>query len=98
VVKRFTRKGGIVAADIEQVEEVEGDELEEGEDLVDVDCMCRFEKECSGTGVLHCAPPCGGDNCICVCGGERECDGCDNCDTDHDRELVVELDDGECDD
>lgn len=42
-------------------------------------CMCTFEG-CSGTGVAHCSPPCGGDICICVCGGEADCDGCENCD------------------
>lgn len=35
---------------------------------------------CSGTGVQYCKG-CGGDLCICVCGGERECPGCDACRT-----------------
>lgn len=48
-------------------------------DASDVDCMCTFDDECSGTGVVHCSPPCGGDLCICVCGGEGPCDGCDAC-------------------
>lgn len=41
-------------------------------------CRCTFAG-CSGTGVAHCSPPCGGDICICVCGGEAECDGCGLC-------------------
>ena len=44
-------------------------------------CMCTFEG-CSGTGVAHCSPPCGGDQCICACGGEATCYGCDACDGD----------------
>lgn len=43
------------------------------------ECICTFDGECSGTGVLHCSPPCGGDLCVCICGGEEECDGCMYC-------------------
>ena len=42
-------------------------------------CMCEWEAGCSGTGVLHCRG-CGGDLCVCVCGGETECEGCEWCD------------------
>lgn len=42
-------------------------------------CMCCFIDACSGTGVIHCSPPCGGDLCICVCGGETDCGGCAAC-------------------
>jgi hypothetical protein len=64
-----------------------------GEDLDDVDdddddCMCEWDDECSGTGNQQCRG-CGGDQCVCKCGGERECPGCDFCDTDE-----LELDDG----
>lgn len=41
-------------------------------------CMCDFPAGCGGLGVLHCAG-CGGDLCICTCGGETDCDGCDDC-------------------
>ena len=40
--------------------------------------MCDFDDECSGTGILHCLG-CGGDLCVCRCGGESECYGCDMC-------------------
>lgn len=42
------------------------------------DCMCEWPDECDGTGVLHCEG-CGGDLCVCVCGGECDCDGCEVC-------------------
>jgi hypothetical protein len=42
-------------------------------------CMCDFDDECSGTGVLYCLG-CGGDQCVCGrCFGEMPCDGCDWC-------------------
>lgn len=46
-------------------------------------CVCDWPKardavKCNGTGVQHCAG-CGGDQCVCVCGGERECPGCAAC-------------------
>lgn len=41
-------------------------------------CVCDFGDECSGTGGLYCLG-CGGDLCICACGGEAECPGCDMC-------------------
>lgn len=42
-------------------------------------CICDWESTCGGTGVLRCRG-CGGDLCICVCGGEDECPGCLYCD------------------
>jgi hypothetical protein len=40
--------------------------------------MCVWQSGCNGVGLVHCQG-CGGDQCICVCGGERECEGCDAC-------------------
>jgi hypothetical protein len=42
-------------------------------------CNCTFDDECSGTGAVYCSPPCGGDLCICDCGGDRDCPGCEWC-------------------
>jgi hypothetical protein len=55
--------------------EVDEDGLE-GETLED--CMCDFGDHCGGTGWIDCAG-CGGDNCICTCGGGIECWGCPEC-------------------
>lgn len=41
------------------------------------DCMCIVDG-CAGTGFANCAG-CGGDLCICVCGGDGDCPGCDRC-------------------
>lgn len=41
-------------------------------------CMCDWSDGCGGTGVLYC-DGCGGDICICRCGGEMPCDGCEDC-------------------
>lgn len=41
-------------------------------------CMCVWESGCNGLGMVQCRG-CGGDLCICLCGGERDCDGCDAC-------------------
>lgn len=43
------------------------------------DCMCEFAAGCGGLGVVHCNG-CGGDLCVCACGGEIDCDGCEDCD------------------
>lgn len=43
------------------------------------ECCCEFPDVCSGAGVLYCIG-CGGDLCICTCGGVAECGGCGNCD------------------
>lgn len=42
-------------------------------------CTCDFQDRCGGLGVLFC-DGCGGDLCICSCGGECDCYGCDDCD------------------
>jgi hypothetical protein len=41
-------------------------------------CLCDWEHGCGGLGVLRCAG-CGGDQCVCRCGGEMECHGCQDC-------------------
>lgn len=41
-------------------------------------CMCEWPDGCVGTGTLYC-DGCGGDQCLCRCGGELPCDGCDEC-------------------
>lgn len=44
-------------------------------------CICEFDHECSGDGVIKCIG-CGGDFCVCgyCCGqGERKCVGCQYC-------------------
>lgn len=46
-------------------------------------CMCDWDDECDGSGVLHCLG-CGGDQCVCaVCfgNGELSCEGCAQCDS-----------------
>lgn len=43
-------------------------------------CMCEWPEGCGGLGVVFC-DGCGGDLCVCQCGGEMECDGCDECQT-----------------
>lgn len=57
-------------------------------------CMCDFPSRCGGYGAKSCRG-CGGDLCICICGGEEPCWGCDECndgsrdgldDDDHDHE------------
>ena len=41
-------------------------------------CMCEWPADCGGMGTMSCEG-CGGDLCVCVCGGETECFGCDMC-------------------
>lgn len=42
-------------------------------------CMCELPDGCGGTGHLYC-DGCGGDQCVCICGGDLgECPGCDDC-------------------
>ncbi len=43
-----------------------------------MNCCCDFPETCSGTGILMC-DGCGGDICVCRCGGECECYGCEAC-------------------
>jgi hypothetical protein len=47
-------------------------------------CMCEWPSDGGGSGVLYCEG-CGGDLCVCECGGEEPCDGCEYClDTEYD--------------
>jgi hypothetical protein len=66
---------------IRMIEDFDDEDLRDDDDD---ECMCDFKGTCAGTGILECSPPCGGDQCICLCGGERECPGCDLCATDVD--------------
>jgi hypothetical protein len=48
------------------------------------ECMCDWQLTCSFTGFVDCRG-CGGDQCICVCGGHAiECPGCSECPDQHD--------------
>lgn len=47
------------------------------------DCCCEWPSDCGGHGFVYCQG-CGGDLCICLCGGHSECFGCDMCDADDD--------------
>ena len=53
-------------------------------------CICDWPAadDCDGLGVLTCEG-CGGDQCVCRCGGTRDCPGCAAC------EDVDDGDDGE---
>jgi hypothetical protein len=44
-------------------------------------CECDWPATCGGLGVLVCGG-CGGDLCVCPCGGEESCDGCAECEDD----------------
>jgi hypothetical protein len=46
-------------------------------------CVCEFPSTCGGLGSLTCEG-CGGDLCVCRCGGEADCPGCEDCDRDDD--------------
>ena len=49
-------------------------------------CMCVEPTSCAG-GILYC-DTCGGDFCICICGGDLgECPGCPDCAVIEDREY-----------
>lgn len=52
------------------------EKLDHDDDSPD-DCMCEWR--CNGMGTLQC-DGCGGDQCVCVCGGEDggDCPGCDH--------------------
>jgi|FLYL01.1.fsa_nt_gi hypothetical protein len=41
-------------------------------------CICEFDTTCAGNRVRECSG-CGGDHCICRCGGEVPCEGCEAC-------------------
>ena len=51
-------------------------------------CMCEWPDGCGGIGTLYCEG-CGGDQCVCRCGGEIPCDGCEEC------EGIFDADDDE---
>jgi hypothetical protein len=57
-------------------------------------CMCEFDNECNGLGTLQCRG-CGGDACICICGGETECDGCQWCWMER-EDILQEVEDAWC--
>jgi hypothetical protein len=45
------------------------------------DCYCLWphpDEECNGLGTVEC-DGCGGDRCICQCGGRYPCEGCEAC-------------------
>ncbi len=44
----------------------------------DFECECEWPARCGQMG-LQCEG-CGGDLCVCPCGGESACFGCDDCD------------------
>jgi len=44
-------------------------------------CGCEWPDTCGGAGQLHC-DGCGGDICVCICGGEMACVGCADCESD----------------
>ena len=48
-------------------------------------CICDFPNGCGGLGILLCNG-CGGDLCVCLCGGEAECFGCEECEYEDDYE------------
>jgi hypothetical protein len=57
-------------------------------------CICDWPATCGGSGVLTCRH-CGGDFCVCRCGGESECYGCADCeDPVYDDDGVPESADG----
>ena len=43
-------------------------------------CFCLWPtlELCNGLGEVECLG-CGGDHCVCQCGGRRPCEGCDEC-------------------
>lgn len=41
-------------------------------------CICEWPDDCGGIGTIYC-DGCGGDQCVCRCGGELPCPGCDEC-------------------
>jgi len=54
-------------------------------------CICDWPRECSGTGIINC-DGCGGDQCVCTCGGEVSCPGCDYCEINSDESFEMESD------
>jgi hypothetical protein len=43
----------------------------------------KFPRSCGGLGALLCVG-CGGDMCVCPCGGQEDCPGCEECATELD--------------
>lgn len=54
-----------------------------------IKCICEWEDGCGGTGVIYCAG-CGGDQCVCQCGGELPCGGCEECDFFDDDDICYD--------
>lgn len=52
-------------------------------------CICDFPRDCAGLGMLLCEG-CGGDMCVCPCGGDMDCPGCEACATDLDLDDFCE--------
>jgi hypothetical protein len=42
-------------------------------------CLCEWPRSCGGSGLLIC-DGCGGESCVCLCGGQQLCPGCAECD------------------
>jgi hypothetical protein len=54
-------------------------------------CVCDWPDRCAGSGILRCHG-CGGDLCICPCGGQEDCPGCVECEDDpYDDDLEDDL-------
>ncbi len=49
-------------------------------------CICDWPDHCGGSGLATCRG-CGGDQCVCLCGGEDECPGCHACAEDDDGDV-----------
>lgn len=49
-------------------------------------CICDWADGCGGFGILFC-DGCGGDQCVCTCGGEMECQGYADCCGNDDAEF-----------
>lgn len=56
-------------------------------------CGCEFPDQCNGSGFLEC-DGCGGDICVCKCGGMTICPGCEYCE---DADFAEEDEDEEDD-
>lgn len=56
------------------------------------ECECDWPGGCGGLGVISCEG-CGGDFCVCLCGGGSECFGCEDCNARGDYDD----DDDDCD-
>jgi hypothetical protein len=52
-------------------------------------CICDWPDTCGGVGILFC-DGCGGDTCVCTCGGEMECD-CHECEDKYDFDEDMEV-------